>query len=235
MIELDNTTGEMIRVDNLTKVYQMGTRELTVLHGISFTINKGELVAIMGPSGSGKSTVLNLLGCLDVPTTGSYYLDGLEVSRLSANELSLVRAKKIGFIFQQFNLLPRLSALSNVMMGLEYADMDDRDVAVESLVTVGLADRYHHRPSELSGGEQQRVAIARALSKRPPLILADEPTGNLDSKSGDEIISILLKLHGEQKITLVMITHDPRVGQRCNRIIYIRDGLVESDEQVKKA
>lgn len=223
----------MIRLQNITKVYPMGTRELQVLRGISFTIHEGELVAIMGPSGSGKSTVLNLLGCLDVPTSGSYYLDGEEVSSLKSKELSIIRAKKIGFIFQQFNLLPRLSALSNVMLSMEYADMDDRELATESLVMVGLSDRAHHRPSELSGGEQQRVAIARALAKRPPLILADEPTGNLDSKSGDEVISILLKLHEEQRITLVMVTHDPRIGQRCNRIIHIKDGLIENDETVK--
>lgn len=223
----------MIRLQNITKVYPMGTRELQVLRGISFTIHEGELVAIMGPSGSGKSTVLNLLGCLDVPTSGSYYLDGEEVSSLKPKELSIIRARKIGFIFQQFNLLPRLSALSNVMLGMEYADMDDRELAMESLVMVGLSDRAHHRPSELSGGEQQRVAIARALAKRPPLILADEPTGNLDSKSGDEVISILLKLHEEQRITLVMVTHDPRIGQRCNRIIHITDGLIENDETVK--
>jgi len=230
----DDMAGDMIRLENITKVYPMGVRELQVLGGVSFTIGQGELVAIMGPSGSGKSTILNLLGCLDIPTAGNYYLDGVEVSKLSRNELSLVRAKKIGFIFQQFNLLPRQSALSNVMLGMEYADIDDRNLALESLVTVGLADRYHHRPSELSGGEQQRVAIARALAKRPPLILADEPTGNLDSKSGDEIISILLKLHAEQKITLVMITHDPRIGQCCQRIIHIKDGLVEKDEKVNK-
>jgi len=235
MIELENnTTNEIIRLDNITKDYPMGNRVLQVLHGISFTIRQGELVAIMGPSGSGKSTVLNLLGCLDIPSGGSYRLDGVEVSQLTPNELSLVRAQKIGFIFQQFNLLPRLSALSNVILGMEYADVVDDKLAMESLVTVGLSARAHHRPSELSGGEQQRVAIARALAKRPPLILADEPTGNLDSKAGDEIISILLNLHAEQKITLVMITHDPRIGQRCQRVIYIKDGLVESDEKVKK-
>jgi putative ABC transport system ATP-binding protein len=222
----------MIQLQDIVKAYPMGERELRVLSGISFTIGQGELVAIMGPSGSGKSTVLNLLGCLDIPTSGSYCLDGQEVSRLSSNELAFIRAHKIGFVFQQFNLLPRLSALSNVILGLEYADSDDRKLAMDSLAAVGLADRYHHRPTELSGGEQQRVAIARALAKKPPLILADEPTGNLDSKSGDEIISILTSLHAEQQITLVMITHDPRVAQRCQRIIHIKDGQVEKDEKV---
>jgi putative ABC transport system ATP-binding protein len=210
----------------------MGNRELQVLKGISFTIGQGELVAIMGPSGSGKSTVLNLLGCLDVPSSGSYCLDGQEVSRLSSNELAFIRAHKIGFVFQQFNLLPRLSALSNVALGLEYADSDDRKLAMDSLAAVGLADRAHHRPTELSGGEQQRVAIARALAKKPPLILADEPTGNLDSKSGDEIISMLTSLHADQQITLVMITHDPRVAGRCQRIIHVKDGQVEKDEKI---
>jgi putative ABC transport system ATP-binding protein len=222
----------MIQLQDIAKIYPIGNRELQVLSGISFTIETGELVAIMGPSGSGKSTILNLLGCLDVPSSGSYYLDGQEVSRLSSKELAHIRAQKIGFVFQQFNLLPKLSALSNVKLGLEYAGADDFKSAMESLTTVGLADRADHRPSELSGGEQQRVAIARALAKTPPLILADEPTGNLDSRSGDEIISMLTQLHAEQKITLVMITHDAKVAQRCQRVIYIKDGRVEKDEKV---
>jgi putative ABC transport system ATP-binding protein len=223
----------MIELHDITKIYPIGDRELAVLRGISFTIEKGELVAIMGPSGSGKSTVLNLLGCLDVPTSGSYHIDGQEVSRLNSRELARIRAHKIGFVFQQFNLLPKLSALANVKLGLEYAGADDYSSAMRSLTTVGLAERAGHRPTELSGGEQQRVAIARALAKNPPLILADEPTGNLDSKSGDEIISMLTALHAEQKITLVMITHDPRIAQSCQRIIHIKDGLVEKDEKVQ--
>jgi putative ABC transport system ATP-binding protein len=222
----------MIRLQDITKIYPIGNRELAVLSGISFTIETGELVAIMGPSGSGKSTILNLLGCLDVPTSGSYYLDGQEVSRLTSKELAHIRAQKIGFVFQQFNLLPRLTALSNVKLGLEYAGADDFKSAMESLTVVGLADRADHRPTELSGGEQQRVAIARALAKNPPLILADEPTGNLDSRSGDEIISMLTELHAAQKITLVMVTHDSRIAQRCQRIIYVKDGRVEKDEKV---
>jgi putative ABC transport system ATP-binding protein len=222
----------MIQLQDIQKIYPIGNRELQVLDGISFTIETGELVAIMGPSGSGKSTILNLLGCLDIPTSGSYYLDGQEVSRLTSKELAHIRAQKIGFVFQQFNLLPRLSALSNVKLGLEYSGADDFKSAMESLTTVGLADRADHRPTELSGGEQQRVAIARAVAKKPPLILADEPTGNLDSRSGDEIISMLTELHAARKITLVMVTHDPRIAQRCQRIIYIEDGRVEKDEKV---
>lgn len=222
----------MIQLQDITKIYPIGNRELHVLDGVSFTIETGELVAIMGPSGSGKSTILNLLGCLDIPTSGSYYLDGQEVSRLTSKELAHIRAQKIGFVFQQFNLLPRLSALSNVKLGLEYAGADDFKSAMESLTTVGLDDRADHRPTELSGGEQQRVAIARAVAKKPPLILADEPTGNLDSRSGDEIISMLTELHAARKITLVMVTHDPRIAQRCQRIIYIEDGRVEKDEKI---
>lgn len=222
----------MIQLQDIEKIYPIGNRELHVLDGVSFTIETGELVAIMGPSGSGKSTILNLLGCLDIPTSGSYYLDGQEVSRLTSKELAHIRAQKIGFVFQQFNLLPRLSALSNVKLGLEYAGADDFKSAMESLTTVGLADRADHRPTELSGGEQQRVAIARALAKKPPLILADEPTGNLDSRSGDEIISTLIELHAARKITLIMVTHDARIAQRCQRIIYIEDGRVEKDEKI---
>lgn len=223
----------MIELHDLQKTYAIGDRQLQVLKGISFTIEKGELVAIMGPSGSGKSTMLNMLGCLDVPTSGSYILDGQEVSSLNSRELAHIRAHKIGFIFQQFNLLPQLTALSNVKLGMEYADTEDFKMAMQSLTTVGLADRAGHRPTELSGGEQQRVAIARALAKNPPLILADEPTGNLDSKSGDEIINMLTELHDRQKITLVMITHDPRIAAHCQRIIHIMDGMVERDEKLR--
>ena len=219
----------MIQLQNITKVYPMGQRELTVLKGININITQGELVAIMGPSGSGKSTMLNLIGCLDTPSSGSYYLEGREVSRLSSRELAQVRGLKIGFVFQQFNLLPRLSALANVELGLRYAGGIDRQRAMEALVRVGLSDRAHHRPTELSGGEQQRVAIARALAKGPPLILADEPTGNLDSRSGEEITSILSSLHSEQGITLVMVTHDPNIADHCQRTIHIKDGQVEME------
>ncbi len=216
----------MIRLDGITKVYPMGDRELTVLNGVTLNIEHGEMVAIMGPSGSGKSTMLNLIGCLDRPTTGSYFLDGSQVSRMTSRQLAEVRAQKIGFVFQQFNLLPRISALANVVLGMRYAGGEDREMALEALEKVGLADRVKHKPTELSGGEQQRVAIARALVKKPPLILADEPTGNLDSRSGEEIINILTELHAEQQITLVMITHDQKVASSCQRTIHLLDGQV---------
>jgi len=222
----------MIRLQDIRKVYPMGNRELTVLRGVNLHIEKGELLAIMGPSGSGKSTMLNLMGCLDKPTSGSYYLEDREVSRLSSGELAAVRSQKIGFVFQTFNLLPRLSALANVELGMRYAGGVDRNRAVEALAKVGLSDRINHRPTELSGGEMQRVAIARAIVKNPPLILADEPTGNLDSRSGAEIISILTSLHAEQGITLVMITHDPNIAHHCQRIVHFRDGQVEREEKV---
>ena len=220
----------MIQLRDITKVYPMGKRELEVLRGINLTIEKGEMVAIMGPSGSGKTTILNLIGCLDKPTSGSYYLDGREVSRLSSGELATVRGQKIGFIFQTFNLLPRMSALANVELGMRYVGGADRHLAAEALDKVRLSDRANHRPTELSGGEQQRVAIARALVKDPPLILADEPTGNLDSRSGEEIISILTALHSEQSITLVIITHEANIAHQCQRIIHLKDGEVVAEE-----
>jgi len=222
----------MIRLQDITKVYPMGNRELTVLSGINIHIEQGELVAIMGPSGSGKSTMLNLIGCLDKPTSGSYYLEDREISRLSSGELARIRGQKIGFVFQTFNLLPRLSALANVELGMRYAGGVDRKRAMEALNKVGLSDRASHRPTELSGGEQQRVAIARALVKNPPLILADEPTGNLDSHSGEEIISILTSLHAEQGITLLVITHDANIAHHCQRIIHFKDGQVEREEKL---
>ena len=222
----------MIRLQDIVKVYPMGKRELTVLRGVNIQIERGELVAIMGPSGSGKTTILNLIGCLDQPTSGSYYLEGREISRLSSGELAKVRAQKIGFVFQTFNLLPRLSALANVDLGLRYSVGGDRHRAMEALAKVGLSDRAHHRPTELSGGEQQRVAIARALVKNPPLILADEPTGNLDSHTGEEIMSILTSLHSEHGVTLVMITHEANIARYCQRIIRIKDGEVVAEEKV---
>jgi len=222
----------VIRLQDITKVYPMGKRELTVLRGINIHIEQGELVAIMGPSGSGKTTILNLIGCLDKPTSGSYYLEDREVSRLSSGELAQVRAQKIGFVFQTFNLLPRLSAVANVELGMRYCGGSDRHRAMEALDKVGLSDRANHRPTELSSGEQQRVAIARALVKNPPLILADEPTGNLDSRSGEEIISILTTLHSEQGITLVVVTHDTNTAHRCQRIIHLKDGQVMAEEAV---
>jgi putative ABC transport system ATP-binding protein len=185
----------------------------------------------MGPSGSGKTTLLNILGCLDTPTSGNYQLEGREVSRLKSGELAKIRGQKIGFIFQTFNLLSRLTALANVELGMTYAGGVDRKRAIEALAAVGLAERVHHRPIELSGGEQQRVAIARAIAKSPTLFLADEPTGQLDSKSGEEIISILTSLHAEQGITLLVVTHDANIASHCQRIIHLRDGeIVEGEE-----
>ncbi len=222
--------NRLIELKGITKSYPMGKRELKVLQGVDLSVNKGEMVAIMGPSGSGKTTVLNMIGLLDRPTSGSYRLEGREVSKLRAGELSKIRAQKIGFIFQTFNLLPYLSAISNVELGQKYAGKLDPQVAKEALERVGLGDRMKHRPNEMSGGEQQRVAVARALAKNPPLILADEPTGNLDSKSGKEVMAILSSLHSDNNITLVMITHDPNIARYCQRIIHIQDGLVLKEE-----
>ena len=221
----------MIRLQNLTKAYRMGKRQLTVLKGITLNIEQGELVAIMGPSGSGKTTLLNLLGCLDVPTSGSYYLEGREVSRLSSRELADIRGQKIGFIFQTFNLLSRLTALANVELGMTYAGGVDRKRAMEALSKVGLSERVNHRPIELSGGEQQRVAIARALVKNPTVFLADEPTGQLDSSSGEEVISILASLHAEQSITVLLVTHDANIASHCQRIIHLKDGEIIAEEK----
>ncbi len=222
----------MIQLQNITKVYPMGNRELTVLRGINLHVERGEMVAIMGPSGSGKTTILNLIGCLDTPTSGSYYLEGKEVNRLSSGELAKVRGQKIGFVFQTFNLLPRLSALGNVQLGLRFAGGADPERAMQALAKVGLSDRANHRPNELSGGEQQRVAVARALAKSPPLILADEPTGNLDSRAGEEVISILSSLRAEQGGTLIMVTHDNNLAHHCQRIIHLKDGQVVMEESV---
>jgi len=220
----------MIQLQGITKVYPMGKRELTVLKGIDLNIEQGELVAIMGPSGSGKTTLLNLIGCLDKPTRGKYYFEDKEVSRLGSSELAQIRGQKIGFIFQTFNLLSRLTALANVELGMTYAGGVDRKRAIEALAKVGLADRVHHRPIELSGGEQQRVAIARALVKNPSLFLADEPTGQLDSHSGEEIISILTSLHDEQGITVLVVTHDANIAHNCQRIIQLKDGEIIAEE-----
>ncbi len=221
----------MIKLEAINKTYPMGKRELQVLKGIDLNIESGELVAIMGPSGSGKTTLLNILGCLDKPTSGKYYLEGREVSRLKGGELAKIRGQKIGFIFQTFNLLSRLTALANVELGMTYAGGVDRKRAVEALARVGLSERVKHRPVELSGGEQQRVAIARALVKNPSLFLADEPTGQLDSKSGEEIISILTALHAEQGITLLVVTHDANIARHCQRIIQLKDGEIVAEEK----
>jgi putative ABC transport system ATP-binding protein len=223
---------EMIRLEGLTKSYPMGKQELQVLKGINLEVQKGELVAVMGPSGSGKTTMLNLLGCLDKPTSGKYFFEGREVSSLNGNELARIRGQKIGFIFQTFNLLSRLTALANVELGMTYAGGINRQAAKDALTSVGLGERMQHRPVELSGGEQQRVAIARAIVKNPPMFLADEPTGQLDSHSGAEIISILSSLSTERGITVLVVTHDASVAHFCQRIIHIKDGEIESEEKV---
>ncbi len=221
----------MIRLENITKIYPMGKRELTVLKGISLHIEKGEMVAIMGASGSGKTTMLNLIGCLDKPTSGNYYLDGKEINNFSNDELAKVRGQKIGFIFQTFNLLSRLSALANVELGMTYANGVDHEAAKTALEKVGLDDRMKHRPIELSGGEQQRVAIARAIVKNPSLFLADEPTGQLDSHSGNEVMSILSSLHREKGITLIMVTHDANIARHCQRVVHVKDGEIIGEEK----
>ena len=223
----------MIQTENLMKVYQMGDSEVRALDGASFTINKGEMVAIMGPSGSGKSTLMSLIGCLDAPTSGKYMLDGLSVENMSEVELANVRGRKIGFVFQQFNLLARTSALENVMLPLTYAGVsgkDRNDRAMKALDRVGLSKRTHHAPSELSGGQQQRVAIARALVNEPAIILADEPTGSLDSKTGVEIMELFQSLHKDNGQTVILVTHDSYVARHTDRIIKLSDGKIVSDE-----
>ncbi len=226
----------MIELKNISKIYRMGKIALTALNNVSFQIQDGEFIAIMGPSGSGKSTLLNILGCLDVPTKGEYLIDGIRVSEFSDSQLAQIRNEKIGFVFQNYNLLPRLTALANVELPLIYSgDHNKRkEVALNALRTVNLADRASHRPSELSGGEQQRVAIARALANEPSIILADEPTGNLDSKSGNEIMSILTELN-KKGITIVMVTHDNSVAANAHRIIRLKDGEIVEDQPMVKS
>ena len=218
----------VIEAENLTKVYRMGEVEVHALCGLSMKVRRGEVIAIMGPSGSGKSTLMNIIGCLDHPTEGQYILDGELVSHLKDDQLAAIRNRKVGFVFQSFNLLPRASALVNVELPMRYSGgvSGRRERARAALEAVGLADRVHHRPNELSGGQQQRVAIARALVNNPAIILADEPTGNLDTHSGAEIMSLLMNLTKERGTTLVLVTHDAEVASQAKRIIHIRDGAI---------
>jgi putative ABC transport system ATP-binding protein len=226
----------LIRVKNLKKQFQIGSEIVNAIKDISFEVNAGEFISIMGPSGSGKTTLMNIIGCLDTPTSGEYHLDDSEVSLLDDDELAAIRNRKIGFVFQTFNLLPKASALHNVEIPLVYANIKKEkrlEMASNALISVGLEDRMHHRPNELSGGQRQRVAIARALVNEPSIILADEPTGNLDSKSGHEIMKIFDELHRSGN-TIILVTHEDDIAKYSNRIVRLLDGKVVSDEPVKK-
>jgi putative ABC transport system ATP-binding protein len=226
----------MIETREITKIYKIGDQEVRALDGISLKIEEGEMVSIMGPSGSGKSTLMAILGCLDIPTSGQYLIDEQDAARMKENQLAHLRAHKIGFVFQQFNLLPRTSALENVMLPLTYDGTKPKERiarARQALETVGLADRMKHHPNQLSGGQQQRVAIARALVNDPAILLADEPTGNLDSKTGAEIMALFQKLHQENHQTVVYVTHDPYIARHTERVIHLMDGKILRDEQVK--
>ncbi len=223
-------TSSVIELSGVTKTYIMGNQEVNALRGVSATIKRGEMVAIMGPSGSGKSTLMNIIGCLDRPSSGTYKLDGLPVGGMNDNQLATIRNQKLGFVFQTFNLLARTTALNNVELPLIYRGSPQRRLrAMQSMVKVHIDHRANHKPSELSGGEQQRVAIARALVNDPPVILADEPTGNLDSRTGHEIMVIFEQLHKEG-ITIVLVTHDREIGEHAQRIILLRDGKIASEE-----
>jgi len=227
----------VIAIQDITKVYQMGAVEVHALRGVSLSVQPGEMVAIMGPSGSGKSTLMNIIGCLDQPTAGTYWLDGEEVGQLDDDRLAAIRNQRIGFVFQTFNLLPRTTALENVALPLIYAGMGRSERlqrAREALEAVGLGERVGHSPTELSGGQQQRVAIARALVNRPSIILADEPTGNLDSRSGREVMAILQKLNRERSITVVLVTHDATIARHTTRILHLYDGRITEEEQIQE-
>jgi putative ABC transport system ATP-binding protein len=227
----------VIEARDLKKTYRMGEFDVEALRGVSFKIKRGEVVSIMGPSGSGKSTLMNTLGCLDRPTSGEYILDSESVGEMNDDQLASVRNRKVGFVFQSFNLLSRLTAVGNVELPLRYAGFTEgrRERAIASLEAVGLKDRMKHRPSELSGGQQQRVAVARALVNDPAIVMADEPTGNLDSKVGREIMNLLLTLNKERGTTLIIITHDPTIAEQTQRVIRLRDGLLESSGEEKEA
>ena len=223
----------MIELEDVTKVYRMGNVEVAALQGVSLSIQRGEMVAIMGPSGSGKSTLMNIIGCLDVPNSGRYLLEGEQVGRLGDDRLAEIRNRKIGFVFQTYNLLPRATALANVELPLLYGNgQDGKQRALKALERVGLGHRAHHRPTELSGGEQQRVGIARALVKNPSILMADEPTGNLDSRSSVEIIAILQRLNREEGITVVIVTHEHDIAAHSRRVVSMLDGMVVSDEPI---
>ncbi|HVB99080.1 MAG TPA: ABC transporter ATP-binding protein [Candidatus Dormibacteraeota bacterium] len=227
--------GVVIKVENLVKTYEMGATQVLALRGVSFDIRKGEYVAIMGPSGSGKSTLMNLIGCLDSPSEGKYWLAGRLVSELSDDELANIRNKEIGFVFQTFNLLGRATALHNVELPLIYSGTrpaERLERAKEALRMVDLAERMHHRPNELSGGQRQRVAVARALVNRPAILLADEPTGNLDTQTGEEIMALFARLHSEGH-TIIVVTHEPDIAAHGERVIHVRDGHIESDERIR--
>ena len=226
----------IINIEHIAKIYQVGLEEVQALRDVSLKIDKNEYVAIMGPSGSGKSTLMNMLGCLDTPTKGIYEFNSVNVSDMTDNDLARIRNKEIGFVFQTFNLLPRSDALHNVELPLIYAGIsysDRRERAEKALVDVGLADRIHHKPNELSGGQRQRVAVARALVTNPSIILADEPTGNLDSKTGEEIMQLFNEIH-EKGNTIILVTHEEYIAEHAARIIRLKDGLVEKDEMVAK-
>lgn len=225
----------LIDARDLVKVYQMGAVQVCALCGVSLHVQRGEMLAIMGASGSGKSTLLNILGCLDTPTSGQYYLDGISVAEMDDDQLAYVRGRKIGFVFQNFNLLPRATALENVELPLIYSGVGPRrrrELALAALEAVGLADRMHHRPNELSGGQQQRVAIARAIVNQPAIILADEPTGNLDSRSGEEIMGIFQRLNAERGITVILVTHEHDIARHAQRIVRLADGRIVDDRPV---
>jgi putative ABC transport system ATP-binding protein len=222
----------VIDVRDMTKVYQMGEVKVNALAGVSLQVERGELIAIMGPSGSGKSTMMNMLGCLDIPTSGEYLLDGEQVSTLNDNQLADIRNRKVGFVFQRFMLLSNLTALGNVELPLRYAGTpakERRARAIKAMEAVGLGDRMHHHPTEMSGGQQQRVAMARAIVNEPAIIMADEPTGNLDSKSGHEVMELLLRMNRENGATVIVVTHDASIAALCERTVHLMDGLVEKE------
>ncbi len=228
--------SNVIEIRDITKVYQMGEVQVHALRGVSFDIKKGEVVSIMGPSGSGKTTLMNTLGCLDRPTSGDYQLDGELVSNLTDDQLAVIRNRRVGFVFQSFNLLPRISSLANVELPLRYSGIQDgrRDLARQALEAVGLGDRIMHRPTELSGGQQQRVALARAIVNKPSIIMADEPTGNLDSKVGKEIMELLLLLNKERGTTLIIVTHDAEIAAQTEREIHLIDGRLDQKKNESK-